>query len=209
MALSHPIEPILVPVQLADLRPTQMTVGMREVERKRAEWRDRPRDTAGMFLGAHMIPAVLGPDGHPWLVDHHHLALALHHEGITDVLVSVVARLQHLPKKRFFAFMDARNWLHPYDEHGRRREFKDLPRHLGKLADDPYRSLAGEVRSAGGFAKSPTPYTEFLWADFFRDRISARLVEEKFATAIGRALALARSHAARHLPGWSGPEHNT
>jgi hypothetical protein len=32
------IEPLLHPVPLTDIRPTQMTVGMREVERKRKEW---------------------------------------------------------------------------------------------------------------------------------------------------------------------------
>ena len=135
MTLSHPIEPVLHLVKLKDLRPTQMTVGMREVERKRALWRDRERSGAGEFLGAHMIPAVLGPDGHHWLVDHHHLALALHLEGVEDILVTLVVKLERLPKKRFLAYMDARNWLHPYDEHGRRRDWKDLPRHLGKLAD--------------------------------------------------------------------------
>src|SRR5436305_4773273 len=31
-------------------------------------------------------------------------------------------------------------------------------------SDDPYRSLAGEVRRAGGYAKEATPFSEFLWA---------------------------------------------
>ena len=208
MAMAHPIQPMLHPVRIRDLRPTQMAVGMREVERKRADWRDRARAAvgAGEFLGAHMIPAVIGPGGQPWLVDHHHLALALHLEGVEDVLVSVVARLDHLPKRRFMAFMDAHNWLHPYDATGARCNWKDLPRHVGKLEDDPWRSLAGEVRRAGGFAKTPTPYSEFLWADFFRDRIRAHQIEEKFGKAIARATDLARSHAARHLPGWAGSE---
>jgi len=32
-------EPLLEPVAILDLRPTQITVGMREVEAKRKEWR--------------------------------------------------------------------------------------------------------------------------------------------------------------------------
>ena len=32
-------EPILKPVAIADLRPTQMTVGVREVKKKRKRWR--------------------------------------------------------------------------------------------------------------------------------------------------------------------------
>lgn len=206
MALSTPIQPILHTVRIRDLRPTQMTVGMREVERKREQWRDRPRDEAGRFLGAHMLPAVIGPGGKPWIVDHHHLALALHLEGVEELLISVLARLDHLPRKRFLAFMDARNWLHPYDDEGRRRDWDELPRRINKVIEDPYRSLAGEVRRAGGYAKSLTPYTEFLWADFFRDRIDRKRLTTHFPKSLDRALQLARGHDAAHLPGWAGAE---
>ena len=34
-------EPRLEPVAILDLRPTQMTVGMREVKAKRKHWRDK------------------------------------------------------------------------------------------------------------------------------------------------------------------------
>lgn len=204
MALAHPVHPVLHTVAMADLRPTQMTVGLREVAAKRHEWRDRPRDSAGRYLGTHMIPAVIGPHGRPWIVDHHHLALAMWLEGVEDVLVSVIARLDHLPKKRFLAFMDAHNWLHPYDAAGKRRDFDALPRRIEDLADDPYRSLAGAVRRAGGYAKSPTPYTEFLWADFFRDRIKPGRMESRFDSAVTRGIELARSPQASHLPGWAG-----
>lgn len=204
MTILSQIEPILHPVAIEDLRPTQITVGMLEVHRKREQWRDRPRDAAGDFLGAHMIPAVIGYDGKPWIVDHHHLVLALHLEGVEKVMISVLARLDHLAKRRFLTFMDAHNWLHSYDEDGRRRDWQDLPRHIGKLTDDPYRSLAGEVRRAGGYAKSPMPYAEFLWADFLRDRIRRKLIGTRFARATDRGLELARSKAASHLPGWAG-----
>ena len=204
MAMNHPVHPILHPVRIKDLRPTQMTVGMREVAEKREEWRNRPRDSAGKYLGSHMIPAVLGPKGRPWIVDHHHLALAMHLEGVTEVMVSIIARLDTLPNKRFLAFMDAHNWLHAYDAKGKRREFDELPHSVTDLADDPYRSLAGEVRRAGGYAKSPTPETDFLWADFFRDRIKPDLLTDHFARCVEDAVPMARNREARHLPGWSG-----
>ena len=208
MAMHQPIQPVLHPVAIKDLRPTQMTVGMSEVHRKRTEWQARRARDGGDFLGGHMIPAVLGPGDSWWLIDHHHLALALYAEGVEQVLVSVVAKLHHLPKQRFFTFMESHNWLHLYDADGNRCGVKDLPRHVGKLADDPYRSLAGEVRRAGGYAKSSTPYTEFLWADFFRDRIRSKTVEDKFDKALAKAMALARTHAASYLPGFAGPDHD-
>jgi hypothetical protein len=37
-------EPLLKPIPIADLRPTQMTVGYREVEEKRRRWRSYDGD---------------------------------------------------------------------------------------------------------------------------------------------------------------------
>lgn len=207
MAMHGSIEPVLHPVAIHDLRPTQITVGMREVHRKREDWRNRRLDDKGTWLGGHMVPVVIGPGNTPWVIDHHHLARALHDEGVETVLVSIVDKLDTVPKKRFFAFLEARNWLHCYDDEGRRRDWDDLPRHVGKLVDDPYRSLAGELRRAGGYAKSEAPYTEFLWADFLRDRIKRSLVEDKFDKALVKALGIARSRHAAYLPGFAGPEH--
>jgi hypothetical protein len=76
---------------------------------------------------------------------------------------------------------------------------------VSKLIDDPFRSLAGELRRAGGFAKDTTPFSEFLWADFFRRRINRKLVESDFAHALESALQLAKSKEANSLPGWCGP----
>ena len=89
-------EPILHPIPITDLRPTQMTVGYREVRQKRQEWRDRSDKHAGEYLGRHMVPTVLGPKQRHYVVDHHHLALALHEERQTDVLVSVISDLSQL-----------------------------------------------------------------------------------------------------------------
>lgn len=204
MAIDQNIQPVLHPVAIAKLRPTQMTVGYREVARKRHAWRECVDRDGAQFLGRHMIPAVIGPGGTPWLIDHHHLARALHDEGVEHVLISVVARLDHLPRKRFLTFMDNRNWLHPYDAEGKRRAYKDLPRSIGKLADDPYRSLAGEMRRAGGCAKVETPYAEFLWADFLRGRVPAKLIDKDFDGAVTKALHVAHGEQATYLPGYCG-----
>ena len=73
------------------------------------------------------------------------------------------------------------------------------------LKDDPFRSLAGELRRAGGFAKDTTPFSEFLWADFLRRRLSRKDVDADFEKAIEKGLSLARSKDAIYLPGWCGP----
>ena len=203
--MTQVFEPLLHPVKIVALRPTQMTLGYREVERKRVEWRKRAEDDGPDYLGRHMIPAVLGPGARHYVVDQHHLVRALHDEGVAHVLVSLVADLSKLDKPSFWRFMDKRNWLHPFDAEGKRQPYHALPGKIGDLADDPYRSLAGELRRSGGYSKVETPYSEFLWADFLRRRISRKLVEKDFERAVGKALHLAHDQAARFLPGWCGP----
>ncbi len=87
-------EPILHPVPIGELRPTQITVGIREVEAKRKAWRAKTDGQGAEFLGQHMVPAILGPKSRYYVTDHHHLALALHREGVASVLVTVIADLR-------------------------------------------------------------------------------------------------------------------
>ena len=76
---------------------------------------------------------------------------------------------------------------------------------MADLKDDPFRSLAGELRRAGGFAKDTTPFSEFLWADFLRRRLARKMVEADFAKAMEKGLDLAKGQDAIYLPGWCGP----
>jgi hypothetical protein len=198
-------EPVLTTVAIVDLRPTQITVGMREVLEKRKRWRDTDDDKGAKFLGKHMIPVILGPKRRHYVIDHHHLARALHDEGVKDVAVTVVANLSSLEADEFWTVMDNRNWMHPFDVDGKRRSYTDIPKSVTGLVDDPFRSLAGELRRAGGFAKDTTPFSEFIWADFLRRRMKRKLLLKDFDHAIEEGLALAKSTAANYLPGWCGP----
>jgi hypothetical protein len=113
--------------------------------------------------------------------------------------------LRTLSKDEFWVYLDNRAWVHPYDASGRRRDFDDIPGKISGLKDDPFRSVAGELRRLGGFAKDTTPFSEFLWADFMRRRISRSLAEDDFEKALKQAMKLAKSEAASYLPGWCGP----
>lgn len=198
-------EPLLHPTPIKALRPTQITLGMREVAAKRAEWRREAGRKGGRFLGTHMIPVILGPKNRCHIIDHHHLVRALHDEGVKEVLVTVVADLAALKPDSFWFVLDNRGWMHPFDAEGRRRGYKDLPKSVADMVDDPYRSLAGELRLRGGYSKDTTPFSEFLWADFLRRRLAAEEVERDFDRALAQALELARGKAADYLPGWCGP----
>ena len=198
-------EPILHPVEIIALRPTQITVGMQEVNEKRKRWRRNPDNKKSELLGRHMIPVIFGPKDRYYVIDHHHLARALHDEGEKHVLVTVVKDLRSLDIDAFWTVLDHHSWAHPYDEKGLRRDYKAIPKTVADLKDDPFRSLAGELRRAGGFAKDTTPFSEFLWADFLRRRIKRSSVEKDMTAALKQALILAKSPNANYLPGWCGP----
>jgi hypothetical protein len=199
-------EPLLRPQPIAELKPTQITVGFHEVEEKRKRFREMNAASGDSFIGRHMIPSVLGPKKRHYIIDNHHLACALHREGVEAVLVTVVADLSALGKTSFWTFMDNKTWCHPYDAEGRRTDFDKIPASIDDLEDDPYRSLAGDLRHAGGYAKDMTPFSEFLWADFLRHRIKAKSIEKDYAKALARSVDLAKAPDAAFLPGWCGAQ---
>jgi hypothetical protein len=196
---------IVEPIPILSLRPTQVTVGMREVKEKRKRWREHKPKKRAELLGRHMIPVIKGPSDRYYVVDHHHLALALHHEDVKHVLVSVVADLSMVEHRSFWVVMDNHRWVHPYDDDGVRRPFSEIPETVAKLKDDPYRSVAGELRRMGGYAKDTTPFSEFLWADFLRHRLPHKEIRRDFDKAMEQALKLAKGKDAIYLPGWCGP----
>lgn len=204
--MTHVYEPRLTPVAINTLRPTQITIGLREVEIKRKQWHDIRKKKGADFLGHHMVPVVTGPKDKLFLVDHHHLVRALHEEGVEHVLTSLVADFSHLAKEEFWSVMDHRNLIYPFDRDGQRQHTDKIPKRIEDLEDDPFRSLAGALRMAGGFAKIAVPFTEFAWADFLRRRLDLELVEHSFDDALADALKLAKGFDTRHLPGWCGAE---
>jgi len=177
---------------------------MREVMDRRKRWRAL-KNKKMAFLETHMIPVILGPKDRHYVIDHHHLARALHDEGVKEVLVTVIADLKKLDQDAFWIVLDNRDWMHPFDAKGVRRGYSDIPKSVEDMIDDPFRSLAGVLRRAGGYSKETTPFSEFLWADFLRRRMKHKLVEHEFARALKEALRLAKSHDADYLPGWCGP----
>ena len=197
-------DPILHPVRIAELRPTQITIGRREVEARRKHWRARGGRKEADFFGTHMIPVVLGPKERHYIIDHHHLALALMEEGLEDVFVLPVALLDRLEPASFWTFLDNRGWMHPFDDKGRRRPYDEIPHSLCEMVDDPFRSLAGALRRVGGYAKDMAPFSEFLWADFLRHRMKRRQIKDDFSRALREASKLAKTREADYLPGWCG-----
>jgi hypothetical protein len=177
-------------IAIRNLRPTQMTVGYREVAEKRRRWR------AGLATGDDafhrlLVPVVIGPGGENYILDRHHALCALASDGGVNVQVSVVEDFRSFEWVGFWRTLDRRGWCRPRDAKGKRLDYSFIPTTIDGLADDPYRSLARALRRAGGYAKQKAPFSDFVWADYLRGRIPRALVDDDFPAALQAAQALA------------------
>lgn len=173
---------------IASIRPTQITVGFREVAEKRRRIR-AALDTSGI-VERRVIPVVLGPDLNHYALDRHHRLAALIAEGFTRAPVRVVADFRHSSPSGFWIDMDRRGWCRPFDAEGRRTDYSEIPSSIAALSDDPFRSLASALRRIGGHPKDRKLFSEFAWADYLRGLISVEELNASFEAALDTALLL-------------------
>jgi hypothetical protein len=225
---------VLCKVKIRDLKPTQNAVGFDEVNNKIARYRAKSKADLLDYLLVHPVPVVIGNGGQFYLTDHHHLANALwktakskNNAGITTKNARVVVSVRHnraeLKGYHFWKTMQKMRLVYLFDNYGGGpMRPKDLCGHIKDLANDPYRSLAWEVRSRYGYGKSPHAFSEFLWANFFRIRIVidnwilkdkmrgsdilfSNLPDDHKKDVIDEAMQLAKSPEAKGMPGYNGP----
>ena len=190
-----------------DFRPTQFALGMAEVAQKVAKLQKMSKSELAECVESKPIPVVISPDKELYMTDHHHFGCAAWQVGVDELRFTVVADLSktHLDYATFWETMVRSHWAHLFDQFGEGpRPPLYLPLDVRGLADDPYRSLAWLVREAGGFAQTEESFAEFHWAAFFRKADLLKDGRGAFDQAVAKALDLAKSHKARHLPGYVG-----
>lgn len=150
----------LIKVELEKLRPTQIACGWQEVEAKEWEIINIKRDKLEIFLKKNEIPVVAGPNEKMYLVDRHHMGIALLHladrwdweEKTTDnknpyshCFVKIIADYSkvNINKNDFYKKLEEDGMLHPFNERGIRVNINDIPISLSDVRNDPYRALAG------------------------------------------------------------------
>jgi hypothetical protein len=189
-------------VQIADLRPTQLTLGFSEVAERAAKLEKQSPADRKSYLEKKAIPHVIGPGKRIYMVDHHHLARALWSINIREaVLGDTLADWSDLEDRPFWRKMEKNGYCWPIDTDGNRRPFAAIPHHISELTDNVWRSLARRVRGEA-FEDQDTPFQEFIWGDYFRTFMSRRLIELKFDLAVELAIKLALLAEAEDLPGF-------
>lgn len=195
--------PKIQEADLKDLHPTQLTIGLIVVQDKKKHLASLSSADQRSYMMDHPMPAIVGPQGRLYITDHHHLGRAALEAGIQCGYFLVEADLSKCSAEAFWKEMNENQWVHPLDENGVRHFYATIPDSLGKLVDDVYRSVAGYVRDAHGYDKTPTAFAEFIWADFFRRNIAIETVRADFHTAVRAGISLAQSRWAKHIPGYN------
>lgn len=186
-----------------ELKPTQFALGMREVEVKVAKLRKMSGKELDDYLHEHKVPVIQAQGGHLYLIDHHHLVRACWEAHIDHVRVEIKADLSSLSEEKFWEKMKASGWVYLHDQFGKGPHAPQfLPIDVRGLADDPFRSLAWELREKKGFTKSEKPFCEFSWANFLREHIDTHPGRLGYDEALRHALELCHKPEARKLPGF-------
>jgi hypothetical protein len=189
-------------ITVIDLRPTQLTLGLKEVRERAKKIGKLSQDELNDFIDHKAIPHVIGPEERIYMVDHHHLAralLSIHIDKMT--LGEQLADWSDFDIKTFWRKMDKKGYCWPIDADGNRRPYSAIPDRIEKLTDNVWRSLARELRGRA-FENLDTPFQEFIWGDYFRTFMSRRLIELNFELAVDLAAKLARLDEAEDLPGF-------
>lgn len=190
------------------LKPTQFSVGMKEIECRAAELRKLGSKERRRLVRKTRVPIVVSPWKELYATDRHHYLYACWLAGIRKVRIHIVkdCSKSRASYRAFWRQMRRDRLAYSDDQFGDGpRSPLYLPVDVRGLADDPYRSLAWLVRQEGGYENCDQLFAEYKWANFFRRR---RLLEPSgrrgFGPALKRGIHFARSPAARNLPGYIG-----
>src|ERR1700761_867360 len=125
--------------RLHELRPTQISVGFREVEQKRKEFAKLKPKERQTKMREQLLPVVKGLKNKYFILDDHHAALAMLKEDAKQIHAGLVEDLSHLSENEFWTYLDHLSWMHVYDAKGRKRTARDIPLRLEDMVDDEYR----------------------------------------------------------------------
>lgn len=197
----------LLEVSVARLRPTQMCVGLAEVRHRIQDFKDESLKERHAYLKRKPVPLVRNGAGHLWMVDRHHrLRALLQVDPEATALGYVVLEVSTTDNRLTLQALQQRGWLYLYNRRGQGPWPPDhLPQHLGKLQDDPYRSLVWRLKREGYIAAAPlVPFHEFRWGAWLRRCSLPAFHSLYLEPALATARHLVCSPAASVLAGWQG-----
>jgi hypothetical protein len=197
----------LLEVAVAELRPTQLCIGLAEIRHRQADFASESRKERRRYLRRKPVPLVRASDGALWMVDRHHrLRGLLELEPDATAFGYVALQLARADPRLVLQELQQRGWLYLHDGRGQGPWPPErLPLTLLGLEDDPYRSLVWKLKLEKVIAPAPLiPFHEFRWGAWLRSRCLPPFRSMCLEPALPAARTLARSAAASRLAGWKG-----
>jgi hypothetical protein len=192
-------------IELSLLIPTQSSVGLHQVKMKAKKIGNMKKHILKQYLDERPVPVVMDRNRMFYLIDRHHLCSACILINIKKVKIIITADFSDTKSDyEFWACMQENKYVLLQDSYGKSITHDMLPKTLVNLSNDPYRSLAGLVRSNGTIKKVKIPFSEFTWVNFFRKHFDEKAVEEMLHSNIKNAIHLAQSTIAKDIPGYIG-----
>jgi hypothetical protein len=198
---------------LRTLQPLQGAVGMEEVRDKIAKIELDPQKKR-IDLAYDPIKIVRGPDGLLYVTDHHHGARAWIEARQKMGTCQIQTDRVSTDSTQFWADLKTLKLVRLADQNGAPITVAQLRlMKLETLPDDPYRTLAYLVRKRNGFCRAlmtaeNKEFAQFEWADWLRKRPELNNPPGPNGDWSKRkrdaAVALAKSVAAKDLPGYHG-----
>ncbi len=183
------------------LHPTQFSVGLREVDKEMKDM--KAEKDLDAYLKDRPVPVIVGPNRTYYMTDKHHMVKAAWEVGQEQVWIEIKKDYSDLDTKTFWEKMKTEKLVYLIDNFGEGpRSPLYLPPDVRCLANDEFRSLSKEAYKKNCYDKSPLPFAEFQWAEFFRKKISIEELTADFKGATKKALELCKSPEAKDLPGF-------
>jgi len=194
-------------IEISLLHPTQTSVGYYEVALKGEKLKGKSAKKLQKYLNDedHVAPIVIGPGGVPYITDHHHMARALWETKLSaTVHALILENWSSVAPDEFWKKMqnhvDENGKPFPMvyldDEKGAPLSSPEaLPKTIGEMKDDPFRSLIYVLIEAGVLQKDNAFYSEFTEATYYRQAFKEAGVElvntkESFDQAVAKAKTL-------------------
>lgn len=192
--------PDFIEIDLREVRPTQSTVGQAEVDRIAHEIAKMSTVEREEFIREITPEVVLGPEG-VYILDRHHHFSALLKLGIFKAYGQVIKDYSDKSDKKFAEKMMDKELVFLKNINNRTIAFRNLPKTLMGLIDDPYLSLTSDLKRAGGFRKEDVFYLKLFWAERLRRIVPLQVLLEDPFKALRISLEYARSPKSAELPG--------
>lgn len=158
--------------KIDQLHPTQFCVGQLEIDSKLKIYTKLSSHDLDKLMKIKSVPLVLGPNNISYMIDRHHNVSTFLQMGIKEVYGHFISDLSHLSMDDFIQVMKICKWTWLYNQHYQEMDFNQLPKHVSKLVNDPYRGLMYLLREDKILNKDESvPFIEFFWAQQIKDQV--------------------------------------